>query len=281
MADSSDVFSYESMYFCDTINQAFDKISDVYLENIQHVNSIYDDVINEVNNDTLLFLSSRKWKTTDKKSLSNNQYPFRMYRCNNVLNERVMLNFQSFGDGLTATDLEDNEIFFSKTEPKLNDSFSNRTAIYRFKRQFFELSKPQKFGFDNDSSSFGHPNLSPDGNFFFFVSDMPGGFGGMDIYMCKKLGNKWSSPINLGNGVNTVYNELFPFYFGQGVLFFSSNGHAGLGGYDVFTTVLKKEKWTNATNLSVPINSKSDDLSLRCDKTKKIFYLFILDYQLI
>jgi len=272
-ADTNDRFSYENMYFCDTIRQALDRLSEVYLENMHEVNSIFDDVANEVNNDTLHFLSARKGIKSDSKLMNNNQYPFRMYRWNDALNNKVELLSQAVGDGFSTTDLDGNEVFFSVSEPQKKDVTLIRTAIYRSKRTATGLSDPLKFGFDDDSSAFGHPNLSPDGNLFLFVSDMPGGLGGMDIYLCRKVGNKWSAPINLGSGINTPNNELFPFYLGQGMLFFSSNGHAGFGGYDLYSSTFKKNQWTKASNLSIPINSKGDDMALRCDKTKKMFYL--------
>jgi hypothetical protein len=272
-ADTNDRFSYENMYFCDTIRQAIDRLSEVYLENMHEVNSVFDDVVNEVNNDTLHFLSARKGIKSDSKLISNDQYPFRMYSWNAAHNKKVELLSQNAGDGFSTSNLDDNEVFFSMSEPHKKDETLTRTVIYRSKRTTTGLSEPQKFGFDDDSSAFGHPNLSPDGNMFFFVSDMPGGFGGMDIYLCRKTGNKWSSPINLGSGINTPDNELFPFYLGQGILFFSSNGHAGFGGYDLYSTTFKKDQWVKATNLSIPINSKGDDMALRCDKTKKTFYL--------
>ncbi len=271
-ADTTDRFSYENMYFCDTAKQAIDRLTEVYLENVRQVNSEYDDVLNEVNNDTLYFLSARKGTKSDKRLMNNDQYPFRMYRWAETLHEKPTI-YSTTGDGFTSTDSDEEEVFFSKIEPRKNDPVLTRTVIYRSKKTEMGLSNPLKFGFDDDSSAFGHPNLSPDGSMFFFVSDMPGGFGGMDLYLCRKTGSKWSSPINLGSEVNTPDNELFPFYLGQGMLLFSSNGHAGFGGYDVYSSTLKRDKWTKAQNASLPINSKGDDMALRCDKTKKTFYL--------
>ncbi len=105
--------------------------------------------------------------------------------------------------------------------------------------------------------------LSADERTLFFVSDRPGGLGGRDIYMCRRLPNgKWSSPINLGPPVNTPYDEDGPFFHPDGkTLFFSSNGPASMGGFDIFRTELRPDStWAPPVNLGYPINTPGDDI---------------------
>ena len=94
----------------------------------------------------------------------------------------------------------------------------------------------------------------------YFTSDMAGGYGGTDIYMCKKSGETWGVPQNLGEDINTPGNEMFPFISNEGVLYFSSDALPGLGGLDVFqATQAPNGSWTTPENLRTPINSDGDD----------------------
>jgi outer membrane protein OmpA-like peptidoglycan-associated protein len=105
--------------------------------------------------------------------------------------------------------------------------------------------------------------LSADERTLFFVSDRPGGMGGRDIYMCRRLPNgKWSNPINLGPPVNTPYDEDGPFFHPDGkTLFYSSNGPNSIGGFDIFRTELRPDStWAPPVNLGYPINTPGDDI---------------------
>ena len=119
----------------------------------------------------------------------------------------------------------------------------------------------QELSLNSKEYSVGHPALSPDGNYLYFVSDMPGGFGGADIYRSKinpdgTIGN----PSNLGASINTEGQEMFPWLSADGLLFFSSNGHIGLGGLDVFVCTVESDgKFANLTNAGKPLNSQRDD----------------------
>lgn len=119
-------------------------------------------------------------------------------------------------------------------------------------------SKPVAFMHNNTAYSVGQPTLSDDGKTMYFTSDMPGGFGGTDLYVStQSAGNNWSSPKNLGNKINTEGNELFPFYQeSTAILYFSSDGHYGQGGLDVFMC-----KNDEVTNMGKPINSVHDDFA--------------------
>lgn len=103
----------------------------------------------------------------------------------------------------------------------------------------------------------------------FFVSDMPGGFGGMDIYYTTVLGDGYSSPVNLGEGINTDKDDITPFYK-DGTLYFASKGYAGLGGYDIYYASWDGSDWSEVTNMGFNYNSSYDDqyLSLSEDGSK-------------
>lgn len=131
----------------------------------------------------------------------------------------------------------------------------------------FPYNKPDEF-------SVGHPTLSQDGNTLYFVSDMPGGYGATDIYYCVKNSNeKWSSPLNAGSTINTSGKELFPFIDKNGVLYFSSDGHKGMGGLDIYKSTGSKNEWSEPENMKFPINSPKDDFSLFFDNSTNSGYL--------
>lgn len=124
------------------------------------------------------------------------------------------------------------------------------------------------FPYNSDAYSTGHPALSADSRTLYFTSDMPGGMGGTDIWMCaRKTESEWQKPVNLGPAVNTEGDEMFPFIQNDGTLFFSSDGRAGLGGLDIFVCRAVKDGFGKAINAGVPINSCSDDFGILLDAT--------------
>jgi outer membrane protein OmpA-like peptidoglycan-associated protein len=120
----------------------------------------------------------------------------------------------------------------------------------------------QAFQHNNSLYSVAHPTLSADGQNLYFASDMPGGFGGMDLYICTRIDTFWSQPINLGAVVNTPGNELFPYIHPKGTFYFASDGLPGLGGLDIFSTRRNMGKWSTPQNMGQPINSSRDDFGL-------------------
>jgi len=114
-----------------------------------------------------------------------------------------------------------------------------------------------------DSLLVAHPAISNDGETLYFVSDMPGGLGGKDIWKSKKGSEGWGQPINMGNVINTAGDEMFPYVRIDGSLYFSSNAHIGYGGLDIYRAVFNEEKqdW-DVNNLGSPINSEADDFGI-------------------
>lgn len=119
---------------------------------------------------------------------------------------------------------------------------------------------------------FAHPALSIDGEKLYFVSDIPGGYGGTDIYVSILRDTSWSEPLNLGEKVNTSGNELFPFIQEDGSIYFSSNGIAGMGGYDIYHCKNSNGKWAKPKNIGAPVNSTSDDYSYYTDSYNDFGY---------
>ena len=127
--------------------------------------------------------------------------------------------------------------------------------------------------FNSNEYSMGHPALSPDDKLLFFASDMPGGFGGTDIYVTRYDGVNWSAPVNLGNAINTKGNEMFPYVDEKGNLYFSSEGLPGLGELDIFFTQLDGvTQKGRVINLGAPINSSKDDFGIITDGLRQSGY---------
>lgn len=136
--------------------------------------------------------------------------------------------------------------------------------IYVTHLQGDKWSAPEKLN-ENINTKSKEPSawLSPNGNTLFFSSDRKGGFGGMDLYKSDKTPEgDWGKAVNLGPDVNTEYDEDAPFIHPDGVtLFFSSNGHQTMGGFDIFyTTLTNNDAWTSPVNVGYPVNSTDDDI---------------------
>ncbi len=131
----------------------------------------------------------------------------------------------------------------------------------------------QELPFNSSEYSVGHPAFSPDNVKMYFASDMPGGYGGTDIYVVEYNNGQWGTPVNMGKEINTEGNEMFPFADEAGSLYFSSDGHEGLGGLDVFYADLKDGvAYKGVVNAGAPINSEKDDFGFITDKNRTSGY---------
>lgn len=134
--------------------------------------------------------------------------------------------------------------------------------IYTSSRNDASWSAPVKFEITADTlSSYGHPAVSPDGNWLYFTSDMPGGSGGKDIWRIN-LKERGGSLENLGEWINTPGDEMFPYVREDSVLYFASNGHPGFGGLDIFRAELTPSGGWSVVNMGQPMNSSADDFGI-------------------
>lgn len=149
-----------------------------------------------------------------------------------------------------------------------------KLQIYEAKADGEKWGSVKSLPFNNESYSVGHPSLSQDGQALYFISDMPGGYGGTDVYVSYKNGDSWGQPENLGPEINTEGNEMFPFMSADGTLYFSSDALPGLGGLDIFSSKLMGDgTWSAPENLRYPINTNSDDFSFIIDpKNEKGYF---------
>ena len=170
-------------------------------------------------------------------------------------------------EGPVTFNREDNLMYFTrnyirKGVRKANSKGQTVMKIYEARKGKKDWKHVRALSFCDDEYSYVHPTLSADGKKLFFSSNIPGGFGGMDLYVSERVDGAWSDPINLGDEINTAKNELFPFIHNSGNLIFASNGREGFGELDLYMIDISGRKWGKATNLGEPFNSPSDDLGL-------------------
>ncbi|PHS02707.1 MAG: flagellar motor protein MotB [Leeuwenhoekiella sp.] len=233
--------------------------------------------------DQILFASTRDTGTFSTKIHLWNKQPFLDLYTADVEGGAVS-NVQKLG-GAVNTPYHESNAVMSKDGTKLyftrnnftNDQFrtsknrTNKLKIYVSSRT--DLNSPwgeaKELPINNSEYSTSHPALSPDGSILYFASDRPGGLGESDLWKVSLEGDSiQSQPVNLGSAINTPGRDGFPFVSKEGVLYFSSDGRAGLGGLDVF--VLDKDL---VKTLEAPINSTADDFAFIIDETENSGYL--------
>jgi hypothetical protein len=176
-------------------------------------------------------------------------------------------------EGPLTVSTERRDMWFTRNNRQRAQSGVKKMGILHARYADGAWSTVEEFSFNNTEITVAHPSLSRDGHWMIFASDMPGGHGGMDLYRCRWLSGQWSEPENLGPVVNTSRNEAFPFLAADGTLWFSSDGHPGLGGYDVFAAPPDTEgRHSVVINAEAPVNGPADDLGLIIDTDGRTGY---------
>lgn len=177
-------------------------------------------------------------------------------------------------DGLSCMTKKGDMLFFTRCIVAKNKQTYNQ--LWMSEKKGNAWGDPTKLDFCVDSLKFASPFISADGTTLLFCSNMPGGQGDNDIWMSKydKKTKKWGTPTNLGPDINTSGNEQYPFIHDDGTLYFSSTGHLGMGGLDIFSAQKKGEdQWSNVANMKYPLNSAGDDFGIIFEGKKERGYL--------
>ena len=236
-------------------------------------NSIYSDFSPVYYNGKLIFSSGRKSKDyRDDKYDWNGEYflDLFLYDEDKGLSSQVVRFGNAVGskyhEGAISFSADFKKMFFTrsnyfKRKLKRDGRGANNLKIFIAEEKKGNWTVCSEFPYNSDSYSVGHPSLSHDGKTLYFVSNMPGGYGGTDIYKTTLVNGRWSKPKNLGRRVNTAGDEMFPFFNSSKSLFFSSNGHAGKGGLDLYVVNTVGGDF-EAGHLGSPLNSNGDDFSI-------------------
>lgn len=165
-----------------------------------------------------------------------------------------------FDEGIMSFSPDGSTMYLTKARRSPNSNTG--VEIYTSQRSDAQWSAPVKLEITPDTlSSYGHPAVSPDGNWLYFTSDMPGGSGGMDIWRIN-LKERAGSLENLGEWINTPGDEMFPYMRTDSILYFSSSGRPGYGGLDIYRAEMTPSGGWNVTNMGTPVNSAGDDFGI-------------------
>lgn len=245
------------------------------------INSIEDDFGAAFFGKKVVFASSRGGSPLVNRSYNWNNKPFLdLYIAENQ--EKQLKNVKPLNKKLNKKYHEGPACFASKNTYMAftRNNYYGKSSQGIVKLQIFFMTlingkwqNEQSFSLNSSEYSVGHPYLLEDGSTMYFASDMPGGFGGSDIYRISKTQDGvWGEPVNLGDKVNTEANEMFPFIDEKNnLLFFASNGHVGLGGLDLFVGPLMNGRVSKVINAGAPLNSPFDDFALILDSNSGFF----------
>ena len=184
-----------------------------------------------------------------------------------------------FNEGTVAISNDNKTMFFTRNayedgDYQKNEEGVSQLKIYQAKFVNDEWQDIKPLPFTSKDYATANPSLGPDNNYLYFSSNMPGGFGNSDIYRVKiNDDSSFGEPENLGEKINTEGRENFPFVDNEGRLFFSSDGHLGFGGLDVFYIKLQNKDQENPKNAAQPVNSSADDFSFTYIANKKTGYV--------
>jgi outer membrane protein OmpA-like peptidoglycan-associated protein len=240
------------------------------------INSEHQDFGTTYYKDKIVFASSRETRSIVKRVWNWNALPFLdMYQANIDSSNQLMgieefekTKNKKYHEGPVSFNKAGDFMVFTRNNYK-NKSQDGVVKLQLFSSEFQNgrWQKEVSLPFNNSEYSVAHSSLTADGSTMYFASDMPGGYGGVDLYKTNRTPDgQWGKVENLGSKINTEGNEMFPFiHDDENMLFFSSNGHLGIGGLDVFVVKVKESEFGNVQNLGVPINGMKDDFSFVMD----------------
>ena len=264
--------SAQEVISCDTALRLLKNSIPVEINNMgKKINSVYSDFGAHRLHDSILYFSSQRFAEIEKGSKNKQSYVSKIMKSgpkgsnwdlpqpiDRLFNPAGYLNCNSSISG------DHKLMVFTRCTPVNVSDF--HAEIYLSKWENAKWQYPVKAGKEINSKEFTstHPNISAygaTGYILFFSSDRPGGTGGLDLYKSLYVNGKFSEPENLGPAINTPGNEITPYFDNlEGTLYFSSDWHAGLGGYDIFISRQAGESFVAPVNMGYPLNGSTNDL---------------------
>ena len=232
------------------------------------------------NDNNVYFASARN---TSKRNSNFNEEPYldiykATYNANGTISDAVAVDNinTKWHDGPASITSDGNMMYYGSesfnekeyVKDKAKKSKFGKIYLYKATKEGDKWSNSKPLPFNNKEYDVRNPSISKDGKTLYFSSNMPGGFGGEDIWKVSVNADEYGTPENLGAKVNTEANESFPFITDDNILFFSSNGKQGFGGYDIFK--MDVNKGTEAMNVGEPVNTSKDDFAFTYNATKKV-----------
>ena len=250
------------------------------------INTEFSDFAPTFFEDGLVFVSAREDnRGTDKiSSWSGEPYldMFIAHEKEGTLQEPERFGGQSlnskYHEGPMTFSPDGQQIFFTRNNAVSESVKEDKARTVRLKIYTAERSgrnnwsKVRELDFNSGNYSNSAPSIHPNGKVMVFSSTMPGGFGGADLYLSQFKDGEWTKPVNLGEGINTEGDEMFPFIHADSTLYFSSDGHASLGGLDIFYAPEAENGWTSSQNMGWTLNTRWDDFGLVWDSEREKGY---------
>lgn len=263
-----------------------------YLPTLKSQAKLYDVVKSDISsdktdfgailtNDNNVYFSSAR--NTSKRNSNWDDEPYldlykATYNANKTISEAVAVDNLNtrWHDGPASVSSDGSTMYYGSesfnekeyTKVKEKNAKFGKIYLYKATNSGGSWSNSKPLPFNNAAYDVRNPSISKDGKTLYFSSNMPGGFGGEDIWKVSVNGDEYGTPENLGAKINTEANESFPFITDDNVLFFSSNGKQGFGGLDVFKIDLSRG--TDAVNVGAPVNTEKDDFAFTYNTAKKV-----------
>ena len=236
---------------------------------VENINSKYSDFCALAYQDAIIFVSERQTDFVNEKTNSYTNRPYlSIFYSKKEKNFEKVKQFSNqlsteYHDGPVSISKDGNTIYFTRSiKGELSKKSVNQSKIFQATAKGSKWTDIEPMPFNSDNYSVAHPWIAEDGKTLFFTSNMPGGLGGMDLYMATKTENGWGTPVNLGKEINTAMDDVFP-YIKDTLFYFASDGHGGYGGLDIYSISFKNGKaHGKAENLKSPINSTADDFGI-------------------
>ncbi len=259
----------EALTFCMEIQYYMTKPREYTISNVKALNTSQSEFAPYVYNGKLLYSAQREsfdfvnYPVTTQKGASflnlyvadvNGDDAEKPYSLSKKVNQR-------FHDGPGCLSADGQQLYFTRVDRE-NKRSANHARIYTAIRDGKKWKNIKMLPIGMMGYSAAHPAISHNNELLFFSSDMPGGYGGKDIWMCTRKDSGWSQPVNLGPDVNTSGDEMFPSVRKDGMLFFSSTGLPGFGGLDIYSARELQGKWLLNRNEGLDINSSADDFGI-------------------
>lgn len=268
---------------CDTAIKMMREKPNYKAEPISFVNTTRSDYSPVIHNNGLIYTSTRESATNTTISTRSGEPLDRIiavdrvsdksFKNSNSLSDKMERDKSIWGEGTVTFDPSGKYMFFTravsrKFNPDINPMGIMVLKIFMAENVNGVWQNIQALPFNSDRYNCAHPSLSKDGKTLYFSSNMPGGYGGKDIWRVTYDQYGWSEPENLGEVINTEGNEAFPYIHEDGTFFFASDFHPGLGGFDIFMAPTKDGKFEKIYNLRAGINSPADDFGIALYKQK-------------
>ncbi|PKA82786.1 outer membrane protein OmpA-like peptidoglycan-associated protein [Ulvibacter sp. MAR_2010_11] len=252
-------------------------------KNMEEINSTYSEFGGTMLGKEFYFSSARN--TTRKKHGMNEEPFLDVYKATDVggtIKNAELIKGDvntKFHEGNVAITSDGKRMYFDRNDYHKGDYDKSAEGINQINLYYAEnidgvWKDVQSVAFNSDEYSTGHPALSPDEKTLYFVSDMPGGKGMSDIYSVSiATDGSLGSPVRLSDAINTEGKEVFPYVDNSGNLYFSSDGHLGIGGLDVFVADITKSGFAEPINMGKGVNSSEDDFAFKYNPDTKTGYV--------